>query len=30
MSWHRLPAHRIERPAREFIEWHLDTKFLVS
>ena len=25
-----LPPHRNERPAREFIEWHLDEKFLAS
>ena len=25
-----LPAHRSERPAREFIEWHMGEKFLAS
>ena len=25
-----LPHHRNQRPAREFIEWHLDEKFLAS
>jgi HNH endonuclease len=25
-----LPDHRNQRPAREFIEWHLDEKFLAS
>jgi putative restriction endonuclease len=25
-----LPYHRNQRPAREFIEWHLDEKFLAS
>jgi putative restriction endonuclease len=25
-----LPAHRSERPGREFIEWHMDKKFLAS
>ncbi|MHB1430529.1 MAG: HNH endonuclease [Streptosporangiaceae bacterium] len=25
-----LPPHRSQRPAREFIEWHLDEKFLAS
>jgi putative restriction endonuclease len=25
-----LPPHRNQRPAREFIEWHLDAKFLAS
>jgi len=25
-----LPARRRERPGREFIEWHMDEKFLAS
>lgn len=25
-----LPAHRRQRPGREFIEWHMDEKFLAS
>jgi putative restriction endonuclease len=25
-----LPTHRSERPAREFVDWHMDEKFLAS
>lgn len=25
-----LPTHRNDRPAQEFTEWHMDTKFKAS